>query len=83
MVFHFLNTLKAIRYQSPQTTIEILTPDFMKNSSAANLIGKSAPDVFNHNLETVPRLYNEEARARYFTSLKLLNDIKSYNLKFY
>ena len=81
---HFLNTLKAIRYQSPQTTIEILTPDFMKNSSAANLIGKSAPDVFNHNLETVPRLYNEvRPGARYFTSLKLLNDIKSYNPKIF
>ena len=81
---HFLNTLKAIRYQSPQTTIEILTPDFMKNSSAANLIGKSAPDVFNHNLETVPRLYSEvRPGARYFTSLKLLNDIKSYNPKIF
>ena len=81
---HFLNTLKAIRYQSPQTTIEILTPDFMKNSRAANLIGKSAPDVFNHNLETVPRLYNEvRPGARYFTSLKLLNDIKSYNPKIF
>ena len=81
---HFLNTLKAIRYKSPQTTIEILTPDFMKNSRAANLIGKSAPDVFNHNLETVPRLYNEvRPGARYFTSLKLLNDIKSYNPKIF
>ena len=81
---HFLNTLKAIRQQSPQTTIEILTPDFMKNSSAAKSISKSAPDVFNHNLETVPRLYNEvRPGARYFTSLKLLNDIKSYNSKIF
>ena len=47
---HFLNTLKAIRQESPQTTIEILTPDFMKNSSAATLIGKYAPDVFNLSL---------------------------------
>ena len=81
---HFLNTLKAIRQQSPQTTIEILTPDFMKNISAANFISKSAPDVFNHNLETVPRLYNEvRPGARYFTSLKLLNDVKSYNPKIF
>ena len=81
---HFLNTLKAIRQQSPQTTIEILTPDFMKNSTAANFISKSEPDVFNHNLETVPRLYNEvRPGARYFTSLKLLNDIKSYNPKIF
>ena len=49
----------------------------MKNISAANSISKSAPDVFNHNLETVPRLYNEIRQgARYFTSLKLLNDVK-------
>ena len=81
---HFLNTLKAIRQQSPQTTIEILTPDFMKNNSAANFISKSSPDVFNHNLETVPRLYSEvRPGARYFTSLKLLNDIKSYNPKIF
>ena len=81
---HFLNTLKAIRQQSPQTTIEILTPDFMKNSNAANFISKSAPDVFNHNLETVPRLYNEvRPGARYFTSLRLLNDVKSHNSKIF
>ncbi len=81
---HFLNTIKAIRHQSPQTTIEILTPDFMKNSFAATLIGKYAPDVFNHNLETVPRLYNEvRPGARYFTSLKLLNDIKLNNTKIF
>ena len=81
---HFINTLKAIRQQSPQTTIEILTPDFMKNSNAANFISKSEPDVFNHNLETVPRLYNEvRPGARYFKSLKLLNDVKSYNPKIF
>ena len=56
----------------------------MKNISAANFISKSAPDVFNHNLETVPRLYNEvRPGARYFTSLKLLNDVKSYNPKIF
>ena len=55
----------------------------MKNSSAANFISKSAPDVFNHNLETVPRLYNEvRPGARYFTSLKLLNDLNHITPKF-
>ena len=83
-LLHFLNTVRAIRQQSPQTTIEILTPDFLKNNNAASLIGKCAPDVFNHNLETVPRLYNEvRPGARYFVSLKLLNDVKSYNSKIF
>ena len=83
-LLHFLNTIRAIRQQSPQTTIEILTPDFLKNNNAASLIGKCAPDVFNHNLETVPRLYNEvRPGARYFASLKLLNDVKSYNSKIF
>ena len=83
-LLHFLNTIRAIRQQSPQTTIEILTPDFLKNNNAASLIGKCAPDVFNHNLETVPRLYNEvRPGARYFVSLKLLNDVKSYNSKIF
>ena len=83
-LLHFLNTIRAIRHQSPQTTIEILTPDFLKNRDAANLIGKCEPDVFNHNLETVPRLYNEvRPGARYFTSLKLLNDVKLTNPKIF
>ena len=83
-LLHFLNTIRAIRHHSPQTTIEILTPDFLKNRSAAALIGKCIPDVFNHNLETVPRLYNEvRPGARYFASLKLLNDVKSTNPKIF
>ncbi len=77
---HFLSTIKAIRYQSPTTTVEILTPDFLKNNNAATDIANCAPDVFNHNLETVPRLYNEvRPGARYFRSLKLLNDVKLNN----
>ena len=81
---HFLNTIKAIRKKSPRTTIEILTPDFLKNNNAAKLIGNSAPDVFNHNLETVPRLYNEvRPGARYFASLRLLNNVKLGNEKIF
>ena len=81
---HFLNTIKAIREKSPRTTIEILTPDFLKNYNAAKLIGNCAPDVFNHNLETVPRLYNEvRPGARYFASLRLLNNVKLENEKIF
>ena len=81
---HFLNTIKAIRKKSPRTTIEILTPDFLKNNNAAKLIGNSAPDVFNHKLETVPRLYNEvRPGARYFASLRLLNNVKLGNEKIF
>ena len=81
---HFLNTIKAIRKKSPRTTIEILTPDFLKNYNAAKLIGNCAPDVFNHNLETVPRLYNEvRPGARYFASLRLLNNVKLGNEKIF
>ena len=81
---HFLNTIKAIRKKSPRTTIEILTPDFLKNNNAAKLIGNCAPDVFNHNLETVPRLYNEvRPGARYFASLRLLNNVKLGNEKIF
>ncbi len=83
-LLHFLNTIKAIRKKSPKTTIEILTPDFLKNDNAAKLIGNCAPDVFNHNLETVPRLYNEvRPGARYFASLRLLNNVKLENEKIF
>ncbi len=54
---HFAKTINAIRKTSPETTIEILTPDFLKKENALEKILKDYPDVFNHNLETVPRLY--------------------------
>ncbi len=77
---HFAKTIKAIRKTSPETTIEILTPDFLKKENALEKILKDYPDVFNHNLETVPRLYlSIRPGARYFNSLKLLNDIKDKN----
>ena len=73
----FANTIKEIRKKCPSTTIEILTPDFRNKSNSLDPIILSKPDVFNHNLETVPSLYNEvRPGARYFTSLKLLNDAK-------
>ncbi|MDC0247100.1 lipoyl synthase [OCS116 cluster bacterium] len=77
---HFAKTIYAIRKTSPETTIEILTPDFLKKENALEKILKDYPDVFNHNLETVPRLYlSIRPGARYFNSLRLLNDVKDKN----
>ncbi len=77
---HFAKTINAIRKTSPETTIEILTPDFLKKKDALEKILKDYPDVFNHNLETVPRLYlSIRPGARYFNSLRLLNDVKDKN----
>ena len=74
----FANTIHEIRKKSPYTTIEILTPDFRNKSHSLDIIMESKPDVFNHNLETVPGLYNDiRPGARYFTSLKLLDDAKN------
>ena len=73
----FANTIREIKSKSPFTTIEILTPDFRNKSNALEKVLISKPDVFNHNLETVPSLYNEvRPGARYFTSLQLLYDAK-------
>jgi lipoic acid synthetase len=74
---HFHRTIKRIRETSPATTIEILTPDFMKKKGAIEHVAVARPDVFNHNLETVPRLYPTiRPGARYFTSLNLLSHVK-------
>ncbi len=74
---HFVETIQQIRRRSPKTTIEILTPDFKNKPGAAELIAATPPDVFNHNLETVPRLYPSiRPGARYFGSLQLLARIK-------
>ena len=77
---HFAKTINAIRKISPKTTIEILTPDFLKKENALGILLKDCPDVFNHNLETVPRLYlSIRPGARYFNSLRLLNEVKDKN----
>ena len=74
---HFARPIRAIRAASPTTTIEILTPDFQKKKGAVEVVVEAKPDVFNHNLETVPRLYpNIRPGARYFTSLQLLARVK-------
>jgi len=74
---HFVRTIAAIRAAAPGTTIEVLTPDFLKKPGAIEAVVAARPDVFNHNLETVPRLYGEvRPGARYFASLKLLDTVK-------
>ena len=74
---HFARTIRAIRRSAPNTTIEVLTPDFMKKQGAVEIVVEARPDVFNHNLETVPRLYpGIRPGARYFTSLQLLSRVK-------
>jgi lipoyl synthase len=74
---HFARTIRAIRSRSPSTTIEVLTPDFLKKDGAIELVVEARPDVYNHNLETVPRLYaGVRPGARYFHSLRLLDRVK-------
>jgi lipoyl synthase len=74
---HFAATIQAIRAHAPAATIEILTPDFLRKEGAVARVMQSPPDVFNHNLETVPRLYlSIRPGARYFASLRLLARVK-------
>ncbi len=74
---HFAAVIKALRERAPGTTVEILTPDFLRKDGALEVVVEAKPDVFNHNLETVPRLYTEvRPGARYFHSLRLLDRVK-------
>jgi lipoic acid synthetase len=74
---HFVATIQAVRRHAPETTIEILTPDFLRKPGAIQTVAAARPDVFNHNLETVPRLYPSiRPGARYFQSLRLLDTVK-------
>lgn len=74
---HFAETIQAIREAAPGTTVEVLTPDFLRKEGALEVVVAAKPDVFNHNLETVPRLYAEvRPGARYFHSLRLLDEVK-------
>jgi lipoic acid synthetase len=73
----FVRCIKAIRKTSPATTIEILTPDFLRKDGALEMVVAAKPDVYNHNLETVPRLYpGIRPGARYYHSLRLLDRVK-------
>ena len=74
---HFAQVIRAIRAASPKTTIEILTPDFLRKDGALEIVVAARPDVFNHNLETVPSKYlTVRPGARYFHSIRLLQRVK-------
>ncbi len=74
---HFAAVIGAIRQASPDTTVEILTPDFLRKPGALEVVVVARPDVFNHNLETVPRLYATiRPGARYYQSVRLLDRVK-------
>jgi lipoic acid synthetase len=74
---HFAAVIMAIRARSPGTTVEVLTPDFLRKTDALEAVAAARPDVFNHNLETVPSLYLRiRPGARYFHSLRLLQRAK-------
>ncbi len=79
---HFVNVINAIRVASPATTIEILTPDFLRKDGALEAVIDAKADVFNHNLETVPRLYlSIRPGARYYHSMRLLERVKERDPK--
>jgi lipoic acid synthetase len=74
---HFARTIRAIRESAPGTTVEVLTPDFLRKDGALEVVVEARPDVFNHNLETVPALYPAiRPGARYYHSLRLLDRVK-------
>jgi len=74
---HFAEVIQAIRERAPATTIEVLTPDFLRKPGALETVVRARPDVFNHNLETVPSKYlTVRPGARYFHSIRLLQQVK-------
>ena len=74
---HFAAVIRALREAAPGTTIEVLTPDFLRKPGGLEVVAEARPDVFNHNLETVPRLYTTiRPGARYYQSLRLLDRVK-------
>ena len=81
---HFVDVLRETRALAPTTTVEILTPDFLKKDGALEQVVAAGPDVFNHNLETVPSLYLKiRPGARYFHSLRLLQRVKELDARMF
>jgi lipoic acid synthetase len=81
---HFAAVIRAVRARSPATTIEVLTPDFLRKDGALEIVVEARPDVFNHNLETVPSLYlTVRPGARYFHSIRLLQRVKELDQKMF
>ncbi len=77
---HFHDVIVSIRKSNPNTSIEVLTPDFLRKGDAYKKVLEAEPDVFNHNIETVPGLYRKvRPGAKYFESLKLLKNAKKNN----
>ncbi len=81
---HFHDVIKETRKLNPKTTIEVLTPDFLRKGDSYKKVIKANPDVFNHNIETVPSLYRKvRPGSRYFASLELLKNAKKLNNKIF
>ena len=81
---HFSKTIQEIRKKNNQTTIEVLTPDFLRKGEAYKKVVSAGPDVFNHNIETVPSLYLKvRPGSKYFTSVNLLRSVKEINKKIF
>jgi len=77
---HFYEVIIETRKHNPSTTIEVLTPDFLRKGESYKKVVESAPDVFNHNIETVPGLYRQvRPGSRYFASVELLSNVKKIN----
>ena len=77
---HFSKVILETRKMNKKTTIEVLTPDFLRKGESYKVVVNANPDVFNHNIETVPRLYREvRPGSRYFTSIDLLKSVKKIN----
>ena len=81
---HFVKTITEIKKYNPETTVEILTPDFLRKGDVYKNIVDAEPDVFNHNIETVPSNYTKvRPGSRYFQSINLLKEVKDYNNKIF
>ncbi len=81
---HFFKVITQVRNKNPKTSIEVLTPDFLRKGESYRKVIAANPDVFNHNIETVPRLYvSVRPGARYFSSLELLKNVKKYDKKIF
>ncbi|MDH5796686.1 MAG: lipoyl synthase [Anaplasmataceae bacterium] len=81
---HFVECIARIKEKSPQVTIEILTPDFLAKRGSVEIVSDAKPDVFNHNIETVPRLYQKiRPKSGYFNSLRLLSIVKARHPKMF
>ena len=74
---HFSNVITETKKENPNTTVEILTPDFLRKEESYKIVVNAKPDVFNHNIETVPSLYRKvRPGSRYFASIELLKNVK-------